>query len=155
MLRNQTLDVGQHDMPCTRIEGASSDAKPVAMADSQPGERMAANTRTALYTLTSTAIQAVEETTFTATGIRERGDLQRVLRNNIAVIAPDTLVVAEEFGNWDGSQRRIDLLGIDRDANLVVVELKRDQDGGHMELQALRYAAMVARMTFQDALDSY
>jgi hypothetical protein len=116
---------------------------------------MAPNTRSALYTLTGTAITTIEETTFAAIGVRERGDLQRLLRDNISILAPDTLVIAEEFGSWEGSQRRIDLLGLDREANLVVVELKRDQDGGHMELQALRYAAMVARMTFQDALDVY
>ena len=34
------------------------------------------------------------------------------------------------------------LLCIDREANLVVVELKRTEDGGHMDLQAIRYAAM-------------
>jgi hypothetical protein len=119
------------------------------------GGAVAVNARSALYTLTGTAIAPVNETTFAAAGVHERADLQRVLRDNIAVVVPDTLVIAEEFGNWEGSQRRIDLLGVDRQANLVVVELKRDQDGGHMELQALRYAAMIARMTFQDALDAY
>jgi hypothetical protein len=29
----------------------------------------------------------------------------------------------------------------------TLVELKRTADGGHMELQALRYAAMVSTMT--------
>lgn len=29
-------------------------------------------------------------------------------------------------------------------ANLVIIELKCTQDGGHMELHAIRYAAMVA-----------
>jgi hypothetical protein len=37
---------------------------------------------------------------------------------------------------------------------LVVVELKRNEDGGHMELQALRYAAMVAAMTFDQAVET-
>jgi hypothetical protein len=46
-------------------------------------------------------------------------------------------------------------LGIDRDGTLVVIELKRDDDGGHMELQAIRYAAMVSRMTFQRAVSIY
>ena len=33
-----------------------------------------------------------------------------MLKKNIDVIAPDILVVAEEFGDWDDSRRRIDLL---------------------------------------------
>ena len=53
------------------------------------------------------------------------------------------------------SRRRIDLLGLDKDANLVVVELKRTDDGGHMELQAVRYAAMVSQMTFDQAVEAY
>jgi hypothetical protein len=58
------------------------------------------------------------------------------------------MVVAEEFGEWEDSNRRIDLLCLDKQARLVVVELKRTDDGGHMELQAVRYAAMVSSMTF-------
>jgi hypothetical protein len=71
------------------------------------------------------------------------------------VISPDTLVIAEEFGEWEESRRRIDLLGIDKDANIVVIELKRTEDGGHMELQAIRYAAMLSTMTFQQAVEIY
>ncbi len=104
-----------------------------------------------VYRFTPTAIVPLPHTTYAAQGVRERADLQRLLRANVAVVAPDVLVIAEEFGEWDDSKRRIDLLGIDRDASLVVIELKRDEDGGHMELQAIRYAAMVSRMTFQRA----
>jgi hypothetical protein len=71
------------------------------------------------------------------------------------VVAPDVLVISEEFGEWEDSKRRIDLLGMDREAHLVVIELKRDEEGGHMELQAIRYAAMVSRMTFQRAVKTY
>jgi hypothetical protein len=78
-----------------------------------------------------------------------------LLRNQIEIISPDTLIIAEEFGEWEDSRRRIDLLGIDKDANLVVFELKRTEDGGHMELQALRYAAMVSPMTFDEAVKTY
>ena len=65
------------------------------------------------------------------------------------------MVVSEEFGGWEDSKRRIDLLGVDRDANLVVIELKRTEDGGHMELQAIRYAAMVSKMTFEKVIDVF
>jgi hypothetical protein len=101
-----------------------------------------------LYRIAENQIVAVERTTYEALGIRERQDLQLMFKNNIEVIAPGVLVVAEEFGDWDDSRRRIDLLGVDRNANLVVVELKRTEDGGHMELQALRYAAMISSLTF-------
>ena len=52
-------------------------------------------------------------------------------------------------------RRRIDLLGIDEQANLVVIELKRTEDGGHMDLQAIRYAAMVSTLTFDQAANEF
>jgi hypothetical protein len=103
----------------------------------------------AFYEMTSNCLREIPATTFYAAGIRERADLQRLLRDQIEIAAADTLVVAEEFGDWENSNRRIDLLALDKDANLVVIELKRTEDGGHMELQALRYAAMVSTMTFE------
>jgi hypothetical protein len=36
-----------------------------------------------------------------------------------------------------------------------VIELKRTEDGGHMELQAIRYAAMVSSMTFDEVAATY
>jgi hypothetical protein len=108
-----------------------------------------------VYRLSPESIDALEETTFAAAGIKERDDLQRLLRSQIEVISPDTMVITEEFGDWDDSKRRIDLLGLDKDANLVVIELKRTEDGGHMELQAIRYAAMVSAMTFDQVVQTH
>jgi hypothetical protein len=108
-----------------------------------------AATAMAIFEVTSSTFQKVPETTFAQERLLERRDLQRLLRANISVLSPDLLVVAEEFGEWEDSSRRIDLLCLDKSANLVVVELKRTEDGGHMELQALRYAAMVSSMTFE------
>ncbi len=84
----------------------------------------------------------------------ERTDLQRLLKKNIGVIGSDLLVIAEEFGEWEESRRRIDLLALDREGSLVVIELKRE-DSGHMELQALRYAAMVSAMTFAHVVSTF
>lgn len=113
----------------------------------------------AIYKMTQTAIDKVATTSFASQGLKERADLQRLLRKQIEVIAPHTMVLAEEFGDWDGANRRIDLLALDRqnpdEARLVVIELKRTDDGGHMELQALRYAAMVSVMTFNDAVTAH
>lgn len=108
-----------------------------------------------IYEFASEEIRPLKKRTFSQVQLQERRDLQRLLRANISVVAPDTLVIAEEFGDWDESRRRIDLLGVDRDANLVVIELKRTEDGGHMELQAIRYAAMVSTMTFDQAANVF
>ncbi len=108
-----------------------------------------------IHRLTPDALTPLEPTTYAAVNILERQHLQRLLKANISVIADDVLVIAEEFADWDGSDRRIDLLGVDRDANLVVIEIKRDEKGGHMELQAIRYAAMVSSMTFAKAAEVY
>lgn len=109
----------------------------------------------ALYEITSDNLTKISQTTFDQAGLRERTDLQRLLKKQIEVITPDILIIAEEFGEWEDSKRRIDLLGLDKDANLVVYELKRTEDGGHMELQAIRYAAMVSTMTFERIVDIY
>ena len=84
----------------------------------------------AIYEMTDDTIRPIGETKFAAAGVSERGDLQRLLREQIEIISPGTLVIAEEFGQWEESRRRIDLLGLDKDANLVVIELKRTEDGG-------------------------
>jgi hypothetical protein len=85
----------------------------------------------------------------------ERSDLQRLLKSQIDVVCPDTLVIAEGFREWEESRRAIDLLAVDKDANLVVIELKRSDDAGHAEFQAVRYAAMVSTMTFDKAAEVF
>jgi hypothetical protein len=108
-----------------------------------------------VYKLTKDSIEKLSLTSFAQQGLKERGDLQRLLRANIKVIADDLLVIAEEFDEWEGSNRRIDLLCVNKNADLVVVELKRGEGGGHMELQAIRYAAMVSRMKFARAVEVF
>ena len=108
-----------------------------------------------IFQIDNNTIQPIRATTFAQLGLRERGELQGLLKSRVEVISSDTLVVAEEFSEWEDSRRRIDLLGIDKAANLVVIELKRTQDGGHMELQAIRYAAMIATLTFEKVVNIY
>ena len=108
-----------------------------------------------IFEISPDAITPLEATRFAHAGLQERGDLQRLLRDHIEVVADDVLVISEEFSEWTDSRRRIDLLGIDKQANVVVIELKRGEDGGHMELQSIRYAAMVSTMTAQRAVEIF
>ncbi|WP_186079292.1 hypothetical protein [Burkholderia gladioli] len=110
----------------------------------------------ALFEMAGDSLTSIPLGTFGTLGLRERTDIQRAVRAHIEAITPGikTKVIAEEFGNWAGANRRIDLLCVDENANLVVVELKRD-DGAHMDLQALRYAAMISTMRFEQAVDAH
>jgi Domain of unknown function (DUF4268) len=108
-----------------------------------------------LFQVTSDSLLPIERTRFDLAGLLERADLQRLFREQIEIVAPNCMVIAEEFGDWEESRRRIDLLLLDKDANLVICELKRTEDGGHLELQAIRYAAMVSTMTFRQCVETY
>ena len=111
----------------------------------------------AIYKMTQDMQELTEvlPTSFGEQGVLEREDLQRLLRDKPGVLEEGLLIVSEEFGSWQDSNRRIDLLGLDRQGRLVVVELKRGDTGQHMDLQAVRYAAMVANMTFQQTVDTF
>ena len=99
--------------------------------------------------------QEIDRTSLGSEGVLERQDLQRIVRDQPEVIEDGLFVIAEEFSNWADSGRSIDLLGIGEDRNLVIVELKRGDTGEHMELQAIRYAAMAANMTFRQIVDAH
>src|SRR5665213_3254046 len=106
-----------------------------------------------LYRTRQETFEALPETSFGREGMSERRDLQRLLRADISPLGDDLLLVlSEEFGEWEDRNRRIDLLCLDKDARLVVIEIKRTEDGGHMELQAVRYAAMISGTTMDHAI---
>ncbi len=108
-----------------------------------------------LYRATPDKLESVPRTTFALEKLMERKDLQRLLRQDITAIGDDLMVIAEEYGEWEDCNRRIDLLCLSRNGDLVVVEIKRTEDGGHMELQAIRYAALVSSMTLEEVIQAY
>lgn len=108
-----------------------------------------------LFEMTRDNLVECKPVTFAHLEIREREGLQRVLRDHIEVLGGDLLVIAEEYGDWEDARRRIDLLALDKERRLVVIELKRTDTGSHMDLQAIRYAAMVSAMTFDQVVAAH
>ena len=108
-----------------------------------------------LYRWNAENLEPVPPATFEAEQLQERSDLQRMHRNQPDVIEEGLFVVAEEFGNWEDSNRRINLLAIDSEARLTVIELKRTESGDHMDLQAIRYAAMASNITLDQLVDAH
>ena len=112
----------------------------------------------AIYKITDNnqGFEQLPATSFADEGIKERDDLQRMLCKQPDVLDEGLFILAEEYGDWEDSRRRIDLLALDNSGRLVVVELKRtDYTDTHMELQAVRYAALVSNMTLQQAIDAH
>jgi hypothetical protein len=108
-----------------------------------------------LFAMTREELIECKPVTFAHLEIREREGLQHVLRDHIEVLGDELLVISEEYGDWEDARRRIDLLALDKQRRLVVIELKRTESGGHMELQAIRYAAMVSAMTFDQVVAAH
>ena len=100
-------------------------------------------------------LDKVAPTSFGQEGVLERADMQRMLREQPEVLEEGLFIITEEFSNWEGSGRSIDLLGLDATGRLVVIELKRGETGEHMDLQAIRYAAMVANITYDQVVDTF
>jgi hypothetical protein len=108
-----------------------------------------------LFEISDSGLKAHDAGSFADLDLRERQNLQRLLRDDIKALDKNLLVISEEFGDWEDSRRRIDLLAIDKEGRLSVIELKRTDDGGHMDLQALRYAAMVSAMGLDEVVSAF
>lgn len=108
-----------------------------------------------IYQLSNDELIAINPTTFVNENILERKNLQNAIKNNFQIIDQECLIIAEELSEWEDSKKRIDLLAIDKAANLVVIELKRTESGEHMELQAIRYASMISTLTYQRMIEIY
>lgn len=109
----------------------------------------------AIWRIRGDRLRPVDPTTFPELKVKEE-KLRSLLKDRMDAIMPETKLCLEEFSPWENSQRSIDLFGIDHQANLVVVEIKRtDESRGHMELQAIRYAAMISNLTFDQFIKAY
>lgn len=92
---------------------------------------------------------------FQGLNIWERKHIQEWIRKTPEILGEELLVVSIEFDKFVNSGDRLDILAIDRQGNLVVVELKRDSFAGYADLQAIRYAAMISSMTIEKLLPYY
>lgn len=81
------------------------------------------------------------ETSLAEAGRREAEHLETWIASEPAILGPDILLIGRQVNTQAGP---LDLLGIDRSGNVVVVELKRDQLPREVVAQAIDYASDVA-----------
>ena len=104
-----------------------------------------------LFTINENKLEPVSETSYAQEAILERKHLQSLLKQHIAQLGDDLMVLCDEFSNWQDSSRRIDILCIRR-KRMAVIELKRRRRMAGTGSQAIRYAAMVSSMTLDQAV---
>lgn len=97
----------------------------------------------------------IESGRFINLNIWERRHIQEWIKKAPDLLGEELLIVSTEFNRFQNSDDRLDLLALDRQGNLVVIELKRDEHAAYADLQALRYAAMVSSMTLDKLLPYY
>ena len=81
----------------------------------------------AVYRRTNREFEPLAETSFEVENLYERYDLQRMLRDRPDLLEEGLFVIAEEYGDWEESNRRIDLLALDGQGRLVIVASRGTQ----------------------------
>ncbi|PSG99202.1 MAG: DUF91 domain-containing protein [Nanohaloarchaea archaeon SW_7_43_1] len=100
-------------------------------------------------------LEAVEKEDFAKLDILERQDLEEWVIEQPKILGEDLLVIGSELQNYEDINERLDVLTLDRDGNLVVIELKRDKADKTTDLQAIKYASYIATFTAEDIQEEY
>jgi hypothetical protein len=94
----------------------------------------------------------VEPATFAELEAKERQDLQAWIIDKPEVLGESLLLITTEFDRFDRSDRRLDLLLLDKQCTIVVAELKLDAQGTFADQQTIRYASFCSTMTMDDVV---
>jgi len=103
----------------------------------------------------SKTLQSVKEIDFSDHSFRERYDIQEWLETTPSILGEKLLIIAKERTHFEGTRERPDLVGIDKDGNIVIIELKRDDSGSDTHWQAIKYTSYWARFSVADILSVY
>jgi RecB family endonuclease NucS len=78
-------------------------------------------------------------TQFNALKLKEKYDIEEWIEKTPEILGEELLIIYKELLLPSG--KRLDLLAIDKKANLVIIELKRDDSGTNVEWQAIKYTS--------------
>ncbi|UAT32233.1 hypothetical protein K7T73_08505 [Bacillus badius] len=99
-------------------------------------------------------LEEIRETTFSENDLKERQHIEEWIRKSPEILSEDLLILAHEYDKFEVNER-LDLLAIDKEGNLVIIEVKRDATGSSVDFQALKYASYCARLSPTDILEIY
>jgi hypothetical protein len=120
-------------------------------APNQPQMRaLCLKTRPVMYKVdvSKKTLTKLTEIKYSDLGLRERFDIQEWIEKSPGILGEELLIIAKEYEL--PSRTRLDLLAIDKNANLVVIELKRDDSGSSVDWQAIKYASYCSAFTDEE-----
>lgn len=100
----------------------------------------------------SKTLQSIKEIDFSDHSFQERYDIQEWLEATPSILGEKLLIIAKEKTYFEGTKERPDLVAIDKQGNIVILELKRDDSGSDMHWQAIKYASYWSRFALSDII---
>lgn len=99
----------------------------------------------------------IEETDFQSEGLTEPRDVEAWIRKNPSILSggdeEDLMIIGEQ--ETSVTKKRLDLIGIDKFGNIVIIELKRDLAEKMTENQAITYASFFTYTIFDEACNIF
>ncbi len=98
----------------------------------------------------SNNLSQIKQITFSEAGFKERQHLQEWISKNPGCLGEEILIIQKEFAGFGETKERLDLLGLDKDGNLVIIENKLDDTGRDVVWQSLKYVSYCSSLSVQD-----
>lgn len=106
-----------------------------------------------IYKKDTQEIVMPEQTSYSAQKVLERQHIEKWIENNPQILGEELHILTTEYDKFDKTNERLDLLAIDRNGVLVVIELKRDDSGKDVDIQAIKYAAYCSTLTLNEVVE--
>lgn len=104
-------------------------------------------------------IERIKRSSMKDSGFTEPDELESWIVQNPSLIGSEVMIIATQYSYWESglkesSRKRLDILGLTSNGELVVVELKRQKDAD-VHLQAISYAAMCSGFTYRSLAEAH
>lgn len=99
------------------------------------------------------SLLAIKEIEFSEFNFKERYNIQEWVESNPSILGEELLIISKENSFFDNTGERPDLIALDRNGNIVVIELKRDDSGTNLEWQAIKHASYLSKFTVNDIIN--
>jgi RecB family endonuclease NucS len=95
----------------------------------------------------------VNESNFSEMGVWERTHMEEWIAEHPEILGEELFIITTEYDGFDKTNKRLDILAVDKKGKLVVIELKRDTAETFIDLQAIHYAAYCSTLTLEDVTE--